>query len=514
MLFSKPSLAGRLVPAGRLRGAFARSSRRRGVGDAHARRRPHAARRRPHDPETGHEQPPDASRDVPRDAEPAPGGKARGRAPEQRRRGQRRVRRGARVLQPLRRRRRALSLRGGVLLPELAPPRVPERGLAREAAEEQERVADLGHGVERAGGRSLVRSRDAFQPSPLPELAVHRVRVVVVHVLLHQPPVVAAAAEHQHLVSHAGHGMARAGTGGLASQVQTRPARLSRALFGARVSRRRRVSVRLRRSAPVGSRRRGRRVTAAIQDVHERVRVARDRVRVRVAQSPQVAAQLAVGRLPAEEQNAAVHDVARVPRPGARRHRDGHRAPLAGGDVQDVQVVQPPVPVEAPEQQDVVPVRDARGHPEVPRRHPDALRARESVRQRAPPPRRGVQHPHVAVLLSARAPAQHVQVRAHRDRAVERARAGAARRGGRRAEPTRALDVGQRARIQHDGVRAKVFALRPAEHHDVPPHQRRGVAASRRGGGLVVRGRRRARAPAHRGVSRRVERTRGASRHI
>ena len=106
------------------------------------------------------------------------------------------------------------------------------------------------------------------------------------------------------------------GDRGLASQVQTRPARLSRALFGARVSRRRRVSVRLRRSAPVGSRRRGRRVTAAIQDVHERVRVARDRVRVRVAQSPQVAAQLAVGRLPAEEQNAAVHDVARVPRPG------------------------------------------------------------------------------------------------------------------------------------------------------------------------------------------------------
>mmetsp|Transcript_3616 Transcript_3616/g.15305 ORF Transcript_3616/g.15305 Transcript_3616/m.15305 type:complete len:238 (-) Transcript_3616:1172-1885(-) len=102
MLFSLPYLV--LVQTGRLRGAFdarrrARAPRRRRVADADARRRPHAARRRPHHPQAGHEQPPDASRDVPRDAQSPrdPGGQNSGRAPEQRRRGQRRVRRRARV---------------------------------------------------------------------------------------------------------------------------------------------------------------------------------------------------------------------------------------------------------------------------------------------------------------------------------------------------------------------------------------------------------------------------------
>ena len=97
----------------------------------------------------------------------------------------------------------------------MEPPRVAERGVAVEAADEEESgVVDAGERVKRSRRRRTgIRVRLDAHLSPPSRRAVDAVRVVVVHLLFNEPSVVAVAAEDDDAVTRGDDGVAGAGEG-------------------------------------------------------------------------------------------------------------------------------------------------------------------------------------------------------------------------------------------------------------------------------------------------------------
>ena len=168
-------------------------------------------------------------------------------------------------------------------------------------------------------------------------------------------------------------------------------------------------------------------------------------------------------------------------------------SPHAGGGVEDVRVGEPLLAVVAAEEDDLVRGAHALRGAKVPGRDGVGSDGPGHASHRSPLPRRGIEHPRVAVLLPARPAAYHEELLVHGDRAVERARARPAHRRGRGPPPSPLL---QR---EHHRLADEVARVQSAKDDDVLAvvDHRRGVAAAWGRGRLPVGERRLL--PPHRG---------------